>query len=176
MPRPLMRAARLLAATGLAGLLASAAAHAQLPPPSAAPAQAAPAPAASAGLSLQPFETAYATSFYGFDACGDQVAGKTFRSALLEKLDACPFSPEARQHFRQWSAAQRKQSSQAMGRLVAENGGLPVKLEGMTQTCHEQRNSPDYLAVRDKLDQYAQGLLRAEALLPQGCDAPVIAP
>ncbi len=125
---------------------------------------------------MQAFQTAYATSLYGFDACGDQLAGRIFRNALAEKFAACPFSAEARAHFRQWATAQRAKSSRFMSQLVEQNGGLPVKLDGMTLTCHEQRASPDYLAFRAKLESYAKGEISADALLPAPCDAPVIAP
>jgi hypothetical protein len=99
-----------------------------------------------------------------------------FRDALNEKIAHCPFTPEARVNFRQWAARQRRVSAGAMSRLVDQTGGLPVKLDGMTTTCHEQRESPEYVAVRTKLEQYARGEIGVDAILPQPCDAAAISP
>src|ERR1041385_3360212 len=49
-----------------------------------------------------PFEVGYGMSFYDFDACGDSEAGGLFRRAIIEKLQACPFSPDAMQKFQAW--------------------------------------------------------------------------
>ena len=126
--------------------------------------------------SLKAFQNAYATSFYGFDACGDQLAGRMFRDALNAKLARCPFPAEARAQFRRWSAAQRARSADARDKLIEEHGGLPVQLEGMTNTCHEQRSSPAYVALRDKLERYRQGEIGIDAVIPEPCDADTIAP
>jgi hypothetical protein len=64
-----------------------------------------------------------------------------------------------------------------MTQLVEQNGGgLPVKLDGMSNTCREQRSSPDYIAFRSKLQQYDDGLIHADAIVPQPCDAASISP
>jgi hypothetical protein len=122
------------------------------------------------------FEKAYAESFYQFDACGDGIAGRIFRTALTEKLKQCPFSAEAKTRFRAHSAAQRRQSSQAMAKMIEQNGGLPVRLDGMTRTCHEQMDSPEYRAVRSRLDDFAAGKSGPEAVVTQPCDAAEITP
>lgn len=122
------------------------------------------------------FQDAYAASFYQFDACGDGVAGRIYRKALSDKVRRCAFTPEARQHFQAWSTAQRKRSGEAMTKLIEDNGGLPIRLQGMTRTCREQIDSPEYRAVRDRLDAYAAGRTAPDAVVPQPCDAASIAP
>src|SRR4051794_10728092 len=54
------------------------------------------------------FDRAYAASFYEFDACGDGLAGRIYRNALVEKLKQCPFSAPAKQRFQIKAAAQRR--------------------------------------------------------------------
>jgi hypothetical protein len=122
------------------------------------------------------FDKAYAASFYQFDACGDGVAGRIFRSALVAKLKQCPFSAEARTRFQAHSAAQRRQSSQMMAKLIEDHGGLPVRLDGMTRTCREQMDSPEYRMVRSRLDDYAAGKVGPDSVVPQPCDAAEITP
>ncbi len=84
------------------------------------------------------FETAYAASFYEFDACGDGLSGRSYRRALSEKVAQCPFPAEVKQRFVLRAAAQRQKSAKAMAKLIEDNGGLPVRLDGMTRTCREQ--------------------------------------
>jgi hypothetical protein len=122
------------------------------------------------------FRQAYGASFYQFDACGDGIAGRTWRSALVEKLKQCPYSAEARKHFQAWSAAQRRKSSQVMAKLIEDNGGLPMRLQGMTRSCHEQMDSPEYRLVRGRLDDYASGKAGVDVVVPEPCDAAEITP
>lgn len=122
------------------------------------------------------FENAYAASFYEFDACGDGLAGRIYRNALVAKLRQCPFSAEAKQRFQLYSAAQRRKSSQMMAKLIENNGGLPVRLEGMTRTCREQIDSPEYRAVRSRLDEFATGKSGPNEVVAQPCDAGEITP
>ncbi len=122
------------------------------------------------------FERAFATSSYSFDACGDPLAGRMFRRALAEKFAHCPFSPEARSRFRQRTLAQQAKTRDAMASMIESHGGLPMQLDGMSMTCHEQQASDDYKRFRGLLDQYAQGGLPAEAVIAAPCDAPDLAP
>ncbi len=122
------------------------------------------------------FERAYAVSTYSFDACGDPLAGRVFRRALAEKFAHCPFSPEARSRFREQTRAQLAKTRQAMESMIEDHGGLPMQLDGMPLTCHEQQASDGYKRFRSLLDQYAQGSLPAEAVIAAPCDAPDLAP
>lgn len=122
------------------------------------------------------FEHAYGASFYGFDACGESLTGKEFRSVLVDKFAHCPFTPEARKHFAQWTRAQRAKSTQVIQDMILDHGGLPVRLDGMAMTCHEQLISPANQKLQAELDRYQQGQTDANAILPQSCDAPDISP
>jgi hypothetical protein len=125
---------------------------------------------------IDAFEKAYAASFYRFDACGDGIAGRTYRSALVVRLKQCPFSDSAKARFLARAAAQRRKSSEQINKLIEMNGGLPVRLAGMTRTCREQMNSPQYRALRSRLDAFSAGKLKADAIVEQSCDAADIEP
>ena len=122
------------------------------------------------------FERAYATSFYAFDACGDGVAGRIYRQALVARLSQCPFTDTAKARFRERAALQRRKSSGAINAMIEQHGGVPNRLEGMTQTCNEHRAADAYRAVRSRLDQYAAGKATAEAVVPEPCEAETIRP
>ncbi len=122
------------------------------------------------------FRQAYAASFYQFDACGDSLAGRIYRNALSARLKQCPFPAEAKAQFQTWAKAQARRSGDAIRTLIDDNGGMPIRLVGMTRTCREQIESPEYRAVRDRLDTFAAGKSGAEAVVPQQCDTDAIAP
>lgn len=124
----------------------------------------------------EPFERAFATSSYTYDACGDPLAGRTFRRALVERFAHCPFTSEARSRFQQNTRGQLAKSRQMVEKMVESNGGLPMRLDGMSMTCHEQQASDNYRQFRDRLEQYSQGGLTAEAVIAVPCDASDIAP
>lgn len=122
------------------------------------------------------FERAFAISSYSFDACGDTLGGRVFRRALVEKFSHCPFSPEARSRFREQTRAQQVKMRDKMDVMIAEHGGLPMQLDGMPMTCHEQQASDGYKRFHSLLEQYAEGGVPAEAVITAPCDAPDIAP
>jgi hypothetical protein len=122
------------------------------------------------------FDQAYAASFYQFDACGDWLTGRAYREALTAKVRQCPFSADAKSRYQARSAAQRRKSSEAIAKLIDDNGGLPMRLEGMTRTCREQIESPDYQALRGKLEAVSAGTSGVDAVVPQPCDAAEITP
>jgi hypothetical protein len=122
------------------------------------------------------YEKAYAASFYEFDACGDSLAGRIYRNALTDRVKQCPFSEAARKRFQLRAAAQRRKSGQVMAKMIEDTGGLPVRLEGMTRSCREQMDSPEYRTVRDRLNDFSAGKLAADAVVAQPCDAREITP
>jgi hypothetical protein len=63
-----------------------------------------------------------------------------------------------------------------MAKLIEDNGGLPMRLEGMTRSCREQFDSPEYRLVRSRLDDFSSGKLGSDAVITQPCDAPEITP
>lgn len=140
------------------------------------PAVAQPSPAGPALDRPEAFERAFATSAYTFDACGDPLAGRVFRRALAERFAHCPFTPEARSRFQQRTRGQQAKSRQMMEEMVETRGGLPMRLDGMSTTCHGQQADSGYRSFRERLDQYARGDLPAEAIIAAPCDAPEITP
>lgn len=130
----------------------------------------------TATLATTAFRQAYAASFYQFDACGDDLAGRLYRNALAARLKQCPFPAEAKAQFQVWAKAQSRRSGDAIRTLIDDNGGLPIRLEGMTRTCREQIDSPEYRAVRERLDSFAAGKSGPDAVVPQQCDADAIGP
>lgn len=122
------------------------------------------------------FERAFATSSYTFDACGDPLAGRVFRRALAERFAHCPFTAEAQSRFQQRTRVQQEKSRRMIAEMVEAHGGLPMHLDGMVMTCHEQQADGDYRKLRERLDQYARGDLPAEAVIAAPCDASEITP
>lgn len=122
------------------------------------------------------FERGFAVSFYRFDACGDQLAGRMFRRSLAEKFAQCPFSPEARSRYQERTRAQQAKVQRTMQSMVESLGGLPMRLDGMSMTCHEQRSTSSYKQFRERLEQHSQGNLPADAIFAAPCDAPDIVP
>ena len=60
--------------------------------------------------------------------------------------------------------------------MVETHGVLPMHLDGMTMTCHEQQANGNGCTLRERLDQYARGVLPADAVIAAPCDAPEVAP
>lgn len=125
---------------------------------------------------IDAFERAYAASYYRFDACGDEIACRTYRKALVERFAQCPFSAAAKARFRTRSAAQRQKSIDAMAKLIKDNDGLPVRLDGMVRTCREQTDSLEYRAVRARLEDFSAGKSGPEAVVGAPCDTAEITP
>lgn len=122
------------------------------------------------------FERAYGTSFYEFDACGDGLTGRLFRRALTDKLAQCPLTPTARSSYAKRTTAMRTRLSATIEGMVDKNGGLPVQLEGMSNTCHEQRNTEAFQHLTEALRQYGGGQRGIDAVIPAKCDDPDILP
>lgn len=142
----------------------------------AGPVRAQPVAAQPALESPSAFERAFAVSLFEFDACGDPLAGRMFRRVLAERLAQCSFSSEARARYRQRTRAQQSKVQDWMESLIETRGGLPVQLDGMSMTCHAQQASDSYREFRDRLEQYTQGKLPAQAIIGAPCDASDIAP
>lgn len=140
------------------------------------PAVAQPSPLGPALDRPEAFERAFATSAYTFDACGDPLAGRLFRRALAERFAHCPFTSEARSRFQQRTRSQQAKSRKMVEEMIETRGGLPMHLDGMSMTCHEQQADTGYRSFRERLDQYGRGDLPAEAVIAAPCDAPEITP
>ena len=103
---------------------------------------------------------------------GQSLAGRVFRRALAERFVPCPFTAEARSRFQRRTRTQPEKSR----RMIAAHGGLPMHLDGMAMTCHEQQANRDCRKFRERLDQCARGDLPAEAVITAPCNAPEITP
>jgi hypothetical protein len=122
------------------------------------------------------FERGFAVSLYQFDACGDPLAGRIFRRALVERFVHCPFSAAARDRYQRRTRAEMALVRDKMAAMIEANGGLPRELAGMSTTCHGQQASESYRAFRALLERYAAGGVAAEAVIPAACDAADILP
>jgi ABC-type transport system substrate-binding protein len=125
-------------------------------------------------------EIAYAMSFVDYDACGDAEAGRALRHAILAKLQACPYSPAAREMFQDVVRLNVDQLlSETLGRQVSKDTAtvLPPELkaghrnpDGTPMTCSDYRSTPRYLERRANLLRYAHGEIGAsQALDEQDC-------
>lgn len=126
--------------------------------------------------STDAFERAFATSLYVFDACGDGDHGVLFRRALTERMAQCSISRDALERFQRRTAVLLKNEKDRLNKAILERGGYPDRIEGMPGTCHEHQTSPGYVQLRDKLNQYSEGLATFDAIIPGDCDAQDFSP
>jgi hypothetical protein len=138
------------------------------------------APQSSADLLSDPtpFEIAYAMSFFDFDACGDSEAGRAFRRALVEKLELCPFSPEAMAEFQTWRLKTLEDIAVHLWQAHAEGkdpGGPPDLYDLGTypprplMTCSEYRQTPRYLQKRALVLSYARREIGVDQAIGEDC-------
>jgi hypothetical protein len=118
-----------------------------------------------------PFEVAYGLSFYDFDACGDAEAGSILRRAIVEKLERCPFSPQARARFGAW----RLETAEGLlSQLLSNQDGSPVGPPEVTNptapmTCERYRSTPRYVDRRADMLRYAKREMTVDQLLGADC-------
>jgi len=118
-----------------------------------------------------PFEISYGLSFYDYDACGDAEAGSILRNAIVEKLERCPFSPQARARFESW----RLETAEGLlSQLLSHQDSSPVGPPEVTDptapmTCEGYRSTPRYVARRADLLRYAKREMTVDQLLGAGC-------
>jgi hypothetical protein len=117
------------------------------------------------------FRAAFSAAFYGFDICGDAADGAIYRKALIEKVDHCPFTPDAKASFRQWSADTGKRATADIQRYIAEHDKLPERLDPKKLNCRKERETPAYQETITLLARYAKGEVGFDAVVPDACDA-----
>ena len=122
------------------------------------------------------FRAALSASFYGFDICGDAGNGGLYRKALLQKVEHCPFTPEAKAEFRRWSATTEIQARADIQRYIAEHDKLPERLDPKKLNCRREHESPAYQKTIVLLGQCAEGAVGFEAVVPDNCDLKAGAP
>jgi hypothetical protein len=125
-----------------------------------------------------PYEIAYGMSFHDFDACGDSEAGRIFRRAVVEKLELCPFSPEAMAKFQEWRIGTLEGLLSDLWEAVSQGikpAGPPelsvgqTNLDGTLMTCADYRSTPRYLKRRLDLLRYSRSELSVDQLLGEEC-------
>jgi hypothetical protein len=89
------------------------------------------------------FAVAYAMSFQSYDTCGDTRRGEIAREAILQKLMACPFTPDAKAHFQEWLAV-------AFPKMEALGHGL----RNSERNCAAIRANRQYSATIAGLDHF----------------------
>jgi hypothetical protein len=116
------------------------------------------------------FRAAYGASYFGFDLCGDAANGALYRKALAEKVEHCPFAPEAKASFRQWAAATDAKSPAEVQRYIAEHDRLPEGLDEKRVACRNEKETPAYQQTVVLLARYAKGEVKYDAVVPDACD------
>jgi hypothetical protein len=127
-------------------------------------------PAAPALTNTEAFQGAFAQSFKAFDGCGDPANGALYRKALTEKVESCPFTPDAKAAFRQWTQTETPKATADLQRYVAEHDKLPPSLDAMKVRCTAQQRTPVYQATLALMGRYAKGEVKFDAVVPDRCD------
>jgi hypothetical protein len=117
------------------------------------------------------FRAAFQGSFYGFDVCGDTANGKLYRKALSEKVQHCPFTKDAKGAFSAWAATAETQGSADIQRYIAEHDKLPPRLDRRKANCAAEQQNDAYQQALAMLAKYAAGQAKADAVVPDACDA-----
>jgi hypothetical protein len=117
------------------------------------------------------FRTAFQGSFYGFDVCGDAANGRLYRKALIDRVEHCPFTKDAKADFSQWAATAESQGSVDVQRYLAEHDKLPPRLDRRKTACIAEQQNAAYQQALAMLSKYAAGQTKADAVVPDACDA-----
>ena len=119
------------------------------------------------------FRAAFQGSFYGFDVCGDAANGKLYRKALIDRVELCPFSKDAKADFSQWAEGAETKGSADIQRYIAEHDKLPPRLDRRKTACLAEQQNTAYQQALAMLAKYAAGRVKADAVVPDACDAAV---
>ena len=119
------------------------------------------------------FRDAYGLSYFGFDLCGDAANGALYRKALADKVEHCPFTPDAKAGFRQWAAETDTKAADRVPRYIAEHDKLPESLDPKRKNCRTQKDTPAYQKTIALLAQYARDKAKYDAVVPDACDTQV---
>jgi hypothetical protein len=126
--------------------------------------------------STDTFRKAYGMSFYGFDLCGRADMGQSYRKALREKVEHCPFTADAKAGFAQWTAKADASGPADVQRYATEHDKLPESLDEKRVACRKEKETPAYQKVITVLSQYASGEVKFDAVVPDACDTTAGAP
>jgi hypothetical protein len=118
------------------------------------------------------FRAAFSASFYGFDVCGDAANGRLYRKAIIEKVDHCPFTRDAKAAFHDWAGGAEAHSASDVQRYIAEHDKLPERLDRMKLNCRTEQVSPGYQQTVKLLGDYANSKADFDSVVPDACDVP----
>ncbi len=119
------------------------------------------------------FRDAFGQSFQAFDGCSDAASGALYRKALTEKVESCPFTPDAKAAFRAWAESEIPKADADLRRYTAEHDKLPPGLDGRKVRCKALQQTPAYQTTLALLGRYAKGEAKFEAVVPDRCDIQV---
>ncbi|HTJ63424.1 MAG TPA: hypothetical protein VL899_06400 [Alphaproteobacteria bacterium] len=117
------------------------------------------------------FQAAFQGSFYGFDVCGDSTNGKLYRKALMDKVQHCPFTKDAKSDFTAWAAGAEAKGGNEIRRYISEHDKLPPRLDRRKANCIAQQQNDAYKQALAALAKYAGGEAKADAVVPDACEA-----
>lgn len=128
------------------------------------------------------FEVGYGLSFMEFDECGDGEAGRLFRRAIVERVEQCPFTPEAKAKFQAFRLETLEYLASGYAAAWAqERKPDPLRTgefnpDGTPASCDDHRRTARYVQRRDQLLRYGRGEVTAEQVLTEPCDVSPGAP
>lgn len=111
-------------------------------------------------------------SFFDYDACGDAEAGQIFRRALIEKLERCPFSPQAMNDFQKWRIETLERMATELWQAQhkgTELHGPPELSDGTVSSCAEYREIPRHQSKRLSLLRYDRGEIDVDEVIGEEC-------
>ena len=107
--------------------------------------------------------------FSGFlDGCGRGALGEAFRKAILERVEACPFTAEARKELRAKIAREVQPLIERFRRHSAEHGGAPDRLPDGTP-CGKVLSDQRMVQLQSRFEQLQRGEIRPGQLLEGSC-------
>jgi hypothetical protein len=123
---------------------------------------------------------AYLLSFPLHDACGDVEAGRILRRALLEKLEACPYSAGAKETARTTIIDELSRLASELIRHPGEtpwaNKELGHNPDGSAMSCQDYRQSQPYVEKRERLSRYGRGEIGVDEAIGADCPSGLMGP
>jgi hypothetical protein len=114
------------------------------------------------------FDYPYEYSFY-YDYCGQPQLGKALRKALIEKVNSCPFSDIAKQHFIHAAADSEIKVQSEISKYLKIHGKYPTYLKGAKMDCamiFDKRA----LDGNKQLMLYDRGDIKFDQIIKSSCD------
>jgi hypothetical protein len=123
------------------------------------------------------FELDYALSFQ-IDLCGYPELGQQLRSALVAKVDACPFVPEAKERFHNWSERLSREVQAAFARKRTPSGAFDlehVEREACARNLWNEQARGGRGRLQHRLNEFREGRIGVHEALPKPCEVGAVA-